>query len=117
MNPGLPRLVNRQAPMNKPGPSLATRFGPERKTWIRTLDAIVVLMAPACIAGAIFVFQIEIPLLKAAFFGGLVCTPIVAWTLYRESDLSRLERIALPLLVLCLSLALMFAAIESKQTP
>jgi uncharacterized membrane protein (DUF4010 family) len=105
--------------MNKPGPSLATRFGPERKTWIRTLDAIVVLMAPACIAGAIFVFQIEIeiPLLNAAFFGGLVCTPIVAWTLYRESDLSRLERIALPLLVLCLSLALMFAAIESKQTP
>lgn len=96
---------------------MATRFGPERKTWIRTLDAIVVLMAPACIAGAIFVFQIEIPLLKAAFFGGLVCTPIVAWTLYRESDLSRLERIALPLLVLCLSLALMFAAIESKQTP
>jgi flagellar biosynthesis protein FliQ len=103
--------------MNKPGPSLATRFGPERKTWIRTLDAIVVLMAPACIAGAIFVFQIEIPLLKAAFFGGLVCTPIVAWTLYRESNLSRLERIALLLLVLCLSLALMVAAIESKQTP
>lgn len=107
--------------MNKPGPSLATRFGLERKAWIRTLDAIVVLMAPACIAGAIFVFQIEIeieiPLLKAAFFGGLVCTPIVAWTLYRESDLSRLERIALPLLVLCLSLALMVAAIESKQTP
>lgn len=96
---------------------MATRFGPERKAWIRTLDAIVVLMAPACIAGAIFVFQIEIPLLKAAFFGGLVCTPIVAWTLYRESDLSRLERIALPLLVLCLSLALMVAAIESKQTP
>lgn len=100
---------------------MATRFGLERKAWIRTLDAIVVLMAPACIAGAIFVFQIEIeieiPLLKAAFFGGLVCTPIVAWTLYRESDLSRLERIALPLRVLCLSLALMVAAIESKQTP
>ncbi len=101
--------------MNKPGPSLALRFGPERKTWIRTLDAIVVLMAPLGIAGALFVYRIEIeaPLLKSAFYGGLICTPIVAYSLYRESDLSRLERVAL--LGLVLSLALMVAAIESKQ--
>ncbi|MDH3761706.1 MAG: hypothetical protein OEU50_12045 [Gammaproteobacteria bacterium] len=105
--------------MNKTGPSLATRFGPERKAWIRTLDGIAVLMAPVGIAGAVFVFQIEIEiaLLKGAFYGGLVCTPIVAWTLYRETNLSRLERIALLVLVLCLSLALMVAAIESTQTP
>ncbi|MCP4391411.1 MAG: hypothetical protein GY802_24170 [Gammaproteobacteria bacterium] len=103
--------------MNKPGPSLATRFGPERKAWIRTLDAIVVLMAPLGIAGALFVYRIEIEalLLKGAFYGGLICTPIVAYSLYRESDMSRLERIALLGLVLCLSLALMVAAIESMQ--
>lgn len=102
---------------NKTNPSLATRFGPERKAWIRTLDAIVVLMAPLGIAGALFVFpiKIEIPLLKWAFYGGLLCIPIVAWTLYRESSLSRLERIALLVLVLCFSLALTVAAIESRQ--
>jgi len=102
--------------MNKPGASLNARFGPERKAWVRKLDAIVTLMAPAGIIGVLFVasIKIEIPLLKGAFYGALACTPIVAYTLYRETNLSRIERIAILSLVLCLSIALMVATLESR---
>jgi len=103
--------------MNKTGASFTEKFGPERKAWIRKIDALMVLMTPFGIAGALFVLpiEIEIPLLRGAFYGALVCTPIVAYTLYRETNLSRLERIAILGLVLCLMLALTVAGIESKQ--
>ena len=75
----------------------------------------MVLAVPSGLAGALFWYRInpEIPLLEAAFYGALVCTPAVAYLLYRESDLTRLERIAILGLVLCLGLALMIAAVEA----
>ena len=103
--------------MDKLRVSLAKRLGAETRAWVRTIDALMVLMASLGLAGAIFLYPIklEIPLLKAAFYGALACTPAVAYLLFRESDLGRLERIAILGLVLCLGLALMIAAVEAAR--
>ena len=50
-----------------------------------------------------------------ALYIALVCLPVVAFLLYRESDLGRLERIAILGLVLSVGLALMIAAIEAAR--
>lgn len=94
-------------------------FGPERKAWVRKLDAFFILLMPLGLAGWLFFSPntIEAPLLNGAFYGSLACTPIVAWAMYRETRLSRLERIALLGLVLCLGLALMVAIIEAGRQP
>ena len=70
------------------------------------------------LAGGLFLYpvKLEIPLLRATFYIALVCVPFVAYLLYRESDLTRLERIAILGLVLCLGLALMIAAVEAART-
>ncbi len=105
--------------MPKPPVSLATRFGPETRRWIRCVDAVMVLLVSLGIAGVLFLYRIEIELrlLKTVFYGSLICTPIISFMLYRESNLNRLERIAIIGLVLCLGLALLIASIESARTP
>ena len=99
--------------------TLATRFGPESKTWIRVVDALMVLSLPLALAVAWFLFRVrpEPPLLQAAFAGTVVSAPVVAYCLYRESDLTRIERIAILALVLCLGFALLVATLEAGQKP
>lgn len=91
------------------------RFGTERRGWIRAIDAILVLLMPLGLAGALFLNPVEtnIPLLRNAFFGGLLCAPVVAWSLFRESGLNRIERIAILAVVLVMTLALMITALEA----
>ncbi len=103
--------------MDKLRTSLKGRFGAETRAWVRTIDAIMVLLLPLGLAGALFLYPIklEIPLLRMALYIALVCLPVVAFLLYRESDLGRLERIAILGLVLSVGLALMIAAIEAAR--
>lgn len=103
--------------MDKSRTSLAKSFGAETRAWVRTIDALVVLLVPLGLAGALFLFPVKLvnPLLRGAFYIALVCVPTVAYLLYRESDLARLQRIAILDQVLCLGLALMIAAVEAAR--
>ncbi len=90
---------------------------PEHKKWVRCIDALLTLLTATGIGIVYFVLplKIEIPLLKTGFYIAMITLPIVAWMLYRPSDISRLERIAIVLLVLCALLTLMIAAIETSN--
>jgi len=90
---------------------------PESKSWVRVVDASMVLFATAGIANIYFVLPIEfdIRLLDYASIGGLVCTPVVALTLYRVNDISRSERIAILGIVLTAVIALLVAALEASK--
>ena len=93
------------------------RLGPETRAWVRTLDAVLTL---GCAFSVTLLFFGYLPesaprMLHLAFYGALVGIPIVAWTLYRETSLTRLERIAVILPVLALGFALMSGALEAGR--
>lgn len=98
--------------------ALQQRLGPERRGWVRTLDAAFVMLVPLGLAGALLLYPVDIdtPLLRGALYGGIACTPVVAWSLYRQTGLTRIERIAILGVVLCMSLALMIAATEAARS-
>lgn len=97
--------------------SLTARFGPEQKRWIRTIDALMVLMAAVAIMVLLFLFPNhgDLPLLSGTAYAALVCLPIVAYSLYRQSDLSRLERVAILVLAICVCMALLIASVELNR--
>ncbi len=101
--------------MSKSWASFREKFGPEHKAWVRTIEALLILLLPYSLAAAVFLSPatIELSLLRSAFYGALICSPILAWTMYRETSLSQLERLAILVLALSLCLALMVAIIES----
>lgn len=85
-------------------------FDAERKRWVRIVDAVMVLLAAIGIGAALFYapVTIEPAVLQYAFWGALVSLPFVAWMLYRETTINRVERIAILLLVLALGFAFIY---------
>ncbi len=77
----------------------------------------MVLIGTLAIAVVFFVLplKIEARLLQYSFIESLVCTPVIAYMMYRATNISRPERIAIPGLVLVAVIALMIAAIESSN--
>ncbi len=90
---------------------------PEQKAWIRWIDAFVVLIGTLAMVVVFFVLplKIEARLLQYSFIGGLVCTPVIAYMMYRATNISWLERISILGLILVAVIALMIAAIESSN--
>ena len=91
----------------------AVLFKPEDKPWIRVLDAVAVSLGAfgICVLFFILPLSIESTLLKFSFYGAILSIPILAYTLYRKTNLSKIERIAILLLVLSTAFALMVATL------
>ena len=84
-------------------------LGPERKTWVRIVDALLILGCAFAVALLYFGYapDFEARLLHYLFYASPPCLVVIAAMLYRRTDISRLERIAILLLVLTLILALL----------
>lgn len=97
---------------------LATALGPECKRWVRIVDAMLVLFVAIGI-GAIALFApvtIEPTLLRYVFVGVSVSLPLIAWMLYRETTINRIERIAILLLIMLTGFTLLHTGMQQAAT-
>ncbi len=97
---------------------LTVAFGPERKRWVRIVDALLVLGVAIGI-GAMALFApvtIEPATLRYACVGVGVSLPLIAWMLYRETTINRIERIAILLLVVAAGFALLHIGMEQTAS-
>ena len=92
--------------------------GPEDKAWVRAVDALITLAVAVGIAVSYFMLRsgFDVTLLHYAFIGACVSLPLVALTLYRVSEISRPERIAILVLVLTAATALLVAVVEAGRS-
>lgn len=91
--------------------------GPETRTWVRAADALITLGAGVGIAICYFLLRasFDATLLHSAFIGAFLSLPLVALTLYRASEISRPERIAILVLVFAVTSALLVAVVEASR--
>ncbi len=86
-------------------------FLPERRVWIRRFEGLTTL--GCAFAAGIVYFAFAPPfasdMLHFSFFVAMIGGGVFAWSLYRESDLNQLERLAMMAMLLCLVLALLRA--------
>lgn len=89
-------------------------FDTEERTWVRTIDALVVLFGAFAVGILFFVLPLKVDnrLLEFGFWGAILSMPVLAYVLYRDTNLSRLERIAILVLMLSLIFALMIVAFQ-----
>ena len=92
-------------------------LSPERRVWIRVVESFFALVpAWTSIVGlAFFEEPTEIYILKIASWGSIISSPFLAFLMYRDSDLSKLERLAILVLLLSAALALLVGHIESGR--
>lgn len=89
------------------------KLGPENRPWVRGIDTFMVLMLMFSMVTMLFVLPTpEKPLVVYLLLFALICSAVLALTLYRQTDLHRLERLAVLCLILCVSLTLMISMIE-----
>lgn len=90
---------------------------PEDKTWVRVADTTAVLLGTFGVGVLFFVLplNIESTLLKMSFWCAILSMPVLAHALYRNTNLSRMERLALLALVLSSVIALMVASFEVSK--
>ena len=91
---------------------------PQNRPWVRKIDALVVLLFGVAMLALLFAMPTESApfLFRFGHYAALAVTPVLTVLLWRESDLNRLERLALLILMLAAGLALMVAAIELRQS-
>lgn len=104
--------------MNKNAWKTLLLLEPETKTWARVLDATLVLLATIFAAALFFFLPLEIDhlLLRTSFWGAILSTPVLAYALFRNATLLKIERLAFVVLVYSLTLALMMASFESSRS-
>ena len=90
---------------------------PEKRVWVRRIDAMVTLLGTFSIGIIFFVLPLKTGnrLLEFSFWIAFLSAPILSFTLLRKTDLSKIERIAVILLILSLIFALMIASFESAK--
>ena len=88
--------------------------GPEHKSWVRIVDAILTLGCAFAIAVIYFGYapDFDYRLQHYLFYASMFCLVVIAGMFYRRSDISRLERIAILLLVLTVAFALLDLAFD-----
>ncbi len=92
-------------------------LSPERKAWVRIVEGFLTLL-PAW-TSIILVIEakgpIEIELLKYSYWGSVISCPIIAFLMYRKSDIKKIERLAIIALMVSASFAILVASIESQN--
>jgi len=89
-------------------------LGPEEKVWVRAFDAAAVLLG---FVGVVIILYnipstIENTLIKFSLWTAVLSMPVLTYTMYRKSDLSRSERLAILSVVLSSAVALLVASLE-----
>ena len=110
--------LNRPGTILTIGERLAAVLRPERKRWVRLVDAVLVLFVAIGI-GAIALsapVTIEPAMLRYVFAGVTVSLPLIAWMLYRETTINRIERIAILLLSMATGFALLHIGMQQAAS-
>ena len=92
-------------------------LAPEEKSWARIIDSVAVLLGLLAAGVLYFMFssKIESNLLKYSFWGVIISTPFIAYTMFKLSNITKIERIAILILVLSAAFALLVASVESTK--
>lgn len=88
------------------------KLGPQTRAWARTLDALLVLLVMLALVIMLFVLPPVKPVFIYLILFALGCSAVLAITLYRQTDLHQIERIAILGLLLCIAGSLLVALIE-----
>ena len=86
---------------------------PEAKKWIRVLESFFALLpAWTCIILFIVIrLPIDNHLLKISYLGSLLASPFIAYLMYRNSDLLKIERLAILIIMVAVSCAILVASL------
>lgn len=90
---------------------------PQRKIWVRVVESFFALL-PAW-TSIILHFSLKAPvdiyLLKLAYWSSILACPFIAFLMYRNSDLTKIERLAILGIMISASFAIMVASIENQN--
>jgi hypothetical protein len=92
-------------------------LAPEEKSWARIIDSIVVLLGLLAAGVLYFMFssKIESNLLKFSLWGVIITAPFISYMMFRVSNITKIERISILILVLSAAFALLVASVESTK--
>lgn len=90
---------------------------PQRKAWVRVVESFFALL-PAW-TSIILLIELKAPtdiyLLKLAYWSSMLSCPFIAFLMFRNSDLTKIERLAILGIMMSASLAILLASIETKN--
>ncbi len=92
-------------------------FVPEDKKWVRVLESFMALL-PAWTCITLFIgikLPIDNRLLKLSYWGSLLASPFIAYLMYRNSDLFKIERLAILIIMVAVSLSILVASLGNQN--